>query len=238
MEVVEVVKKYKTRKIIKLIKKNKINASLEEILMCSIRYDKNDLIQYIITNENINLDYVDNIGYDFLSLAVSKGNIEVIDLLIQSGIDILRKYKCGRKNVSIIYYVRDIETLKYLENYIDKKEIKKCFESIIRNTIMNRDIELLDYILTNYKVNIKKIKYEIQDKKYNILQLTEEILQSMKNREYRKSEMAFYIAELLPSRRYKKIRKKAYEILRDIEEENEDIEEFYKYIKSKFGVKK
>lgn len=237
MEVVEVFEKYKTRKIIKLINKNKLNISLEEMLLYSINYHRNDLVTYLINNYNIDLNYLDYLDFDFLSVAVSRGNIEVIDLLIQNGVDILKEYKCDKKKLCVAFYVRDLETLKYLENYIDKKEIKKCLDSVIRSTIMSNDIELLDYIITNYKINIKRVKYEIQNKKYNLKELTEEILQSMKNREYRKREMALYISELLPSRRYKKIEKRAYEILNDIEEETEEIEEFYKYIKSKFGEK-
>lgn len=237
MEAVEVLKKYKTSKIIKLINKNKLNVSLEDLLMSSINYNRNDLIINLINNENIDLNYVDDIEFDFLSMAVSRGNIEALELLIQNGVDIQKKYKCGRKLVTVIYYVRDLDTLKYLESYIDKKEIKKSLESVIRSTVISYDIELLDYIITNYKINIKKIKYEIQKKKYNFLQLTEEILQSMKNREYRKREMALYISELLPSKRYKKVEKRAYEILNEIEEENKEIEEYYNYIKRKFGEK-
>lgn len=237
MEVVEVFEKYKTKKIIKLISKDKLNISLEELLMYSINYNRNDLVTYLLNNYNIDLNYLDYLDFDYLSVAVSRGNIDVIELLIQKGVDILKKYKCDKKNFCVAFYVRDLETLIYLENYIDKKEIKKCIDSVIRSTIMSCNIELLDYIITNYKINIKRVKYEIQNKKYNIKELTEEILQSMKNREYRKREMAIYISELLPGRRYKKIEKRAYEILSEIEEETKKIENFYKYIKSKFGDK-
>lgn len=237
MEVVEVFEKYKTNKIIKLINKNKLNISLEELLMQSINCYRNDLVEYLINNYNIDLNYLDFLNFDYLSVAVSRGNIEVIDLLIQNNVDILKKYRCDKKNFCVAFYVRDIKTLKYLENYISKKEIKKCLDSIIRSTIMKHDIELLDYIINNYNINIKNVKYEIQDKKYNIKELTEEILQSMKNREYRKREMALYISELLPNKRYKKIEKKAYDILNDIEKETEEIEKLYNYIKSKFGEK-
>ena len=171
-------------------------------------------------------------------MSVSMGNIEAIDILLQNGIDILKKYKCGRKLVSLTYYVRDLNTLKYLEKHIDKKDIKKDLESVIRSTLMNYNVELLDYILNNYKINIKRIKYELQNKKYNMLELSEEILQSMKNVEYRKREFAYYISDLLPSKKYRKIEKRAYDILEKIEEENKQIEKYYNYIKKKFGEKK
>ena len=238
MEVVKVFEKYKTKQIIKLLNKNKLDIALEDLLIYSIKYNRNDLVIHIINNENIDLNYVDNLGFDFLSIAVSRGNIDVIELLIQNGVDILKKYKCDKKNLCVAFYARDLETLIYLENYIDKKEIKKCLDSVIKTTIMSRNIELLDYIITNYNINIKRIKYEIQNKKYNLKDLTEELLQSMRNIEYRKREMAIYISELLPNKRYKKIEKRAYEILSDVEKETEEIEIFYKYIKSKFGDKK
>lgn len=238
MEASEVLKKYKTSKIIKLINKNKLNISLEELLIASINYNQNDLAIYIINNCNINLNYIDNIGNDFLSMTVSRGNIEIIELLIKKGVDILKKYKCDKKLVTVAFYIKDINTLKYLENYIDQKEIKKVLDCIIRSTLLNHNIELLDYILDNYKVNLKRMKYEVQNKKYNMLQLSEEILQSMKNVEYRKREFAIYISDLFQNKRYKKIEKRAYEILDTIEKENKQIELYYKYVKDKFGVKK
>ena len=238
MKQIEVLKKYKTSKIIKKIKKNKIHISIEEILMFAINQNRNDLVSYILNNEEVDLNYINDIGFDFLSLAVSIGNISAIELLEQNGFDISKKYKCDRKNVTVAYFVKDIKTLKILENYIEEKEIKKSIDSIIRTTIITHNIELLSYILDKYKINLKRIKYDIQKKKYNVLELTDEILQSMKNREYRKREMALYISELLLNKRYKKIEKRAYEILEKIEEENEEIEKYYKYIKKQFGVKK
>lgn len=228
-------RKIKTTRIIRKI--NRLDISLEELLMLELNNNNNNKIKYILNNYVINLDYVNNLGYDFLSLAVSKGNIEFIESLIENNININKKYKCGKKLVPVTYYVKDIETLKYLEKYIDKKEIRKSIESIIKTTLTSYDIKLLDYIIKNYSVNLNKIKYNIQNKKYNILELTEEILQGMKNREYRKREMAFYISELLLNKRYKKIEKRAYEILSKTEEEIIEIEEYYKYIKKQFGVK-
>jgi len=208
MEELEVLKKYKTSKIIKKIEKNKLNISIEEALMVAINSNRNDLVKYILNNKKCELDYINNFGFDYLATAVSTGNCDAIDLLYYNGFDINKKYKCGRKLVTVIYYVRDLKTLKHLEKYIDKKEIKNGLESVIRLTIMTHNIKLLDYIINNYKINLKKIKYNIQNKKYNILELTEEMLQSMRNREYRKREFAFYITELLPNKRYKKKEKK------------------------------
>lgn len=238
MEVVEVLKKYRTTKIIKLINKNKLDSSLEDILMNSINCNREDIVLYLINTKEIDLDYIDDIGFDFLSSAVCIGNINIVELLIQKGVNVGKKYKCGKKLITVIYYVKDLEMLKHLEKYIEEKEIKKSLESVVRSTVMSHDIKLLDYILNKYKINIKRIKYDIQNKKYNILEITEEVLQSMRNREYRKREMAFYITELLPSKRYRKIEKRAYEILNKIEEENNEIEGYYRYLKNKFEVKK
>ena len=51
-------------------------------------------------------------------------------------------------------------------------------------------------------------------------------------------EFAYYISDLLPDRKYKKIKKRAYDILKTVEEENDKIEKYYNYLKNKFGVKK
>lgn len=238
MEVMELLKKYKTTKIIKLINKNKLDVSLEDLLMEAINCNKKDLVVYLLDNKNIYINYINDLNYDYLSMAVSRGNIEIIELLLKKYFDISRKYEVDNKKVSIIYFVRDLETLKYLENFMNKKEIKKDLESVISATLMNYNIELLEYILTNYKVNITRIKYKIQDKNYNMLELSEEILQSMKNREYRKRELALYISDLLSGKRYRKIEKRAYQLLEKIEKENQEIEKYYKYIKKQFGVKK
>lgn len=238
MKELEVLEKWKTSKIIKRIEKSKLNISIEEILMVAINSNRNDLVTYILENHEYASDYINDFGFDYLAIAVSSGNLDAIDLLYNNGFNINKKYKCGKKLVTAVYYVRNLETLKHLEKYIDKKEIKNGLESVIRTTVMSDDIKLLDYILRNYKINLKKIKYDIQNKKYNILELTEEMLQSMRNREYRKREFAVYITELLPNRRYKKIKKRAYDILKKAEEENEKIEKYYNYLKNKFGVKK
>lgn len=238
MKELEVLKKWKTSKIIKKMQKNKLNVYIEEILMFAINFNRTDLVTYILENLEYAKDYTNDFNHDYLSSAVSRGNIDIIKILQENNFDIQKKYKYGRKIVSLVYYIRDLETLKYLEKYIDKKQIKKDLENVIRTTITRNDIELLDYIINNYKIDLKKIKYSIQNKKYNILELTEEILQSMKNREFRKKEFAYYIYDLLPDRKYKKIKKRAYDILKKAEEENEKIEKYYDYLKNKFGVKK
>ena len=238
MKELEVLKKWKTSKIIKKIKKGKLNINIEELLVFAINSNRNDLVTYILENLEYAKDYTNDFNHDYLSAAVSRGNIDIIKTLQENNFDIQKKYKYGRKIVSVVYYIRDLETLKHLEKHIDKKQIKKDLENVIRTTITRNDIELLDYIISNYKINLKKIKYSIQNKKYNILELTEEILQSMKNREFRKKEFAYYISDLLPDGKYKKIKKRAYDILKKAEEENEEIEKYYKYLKKQFGVKK
>ncbi len=229
MEIVEVLKKYKTTKIIRLIKKGKINK--EEALMSSIILNKDEIAFYILDNYDIDLDYTDISGSDFLEVATRYGNIEVIKKL---GVDINRKYKCGKKELCVMIFIRDLNTFKYFEKHFDKKEIKKSLEYIIKSTLMNYNIELLDYIVKKYKVNIKKIKYEVNKKKYNLLEMSNEILSGMKNREYRKREMAYYISDLL-GKRYKKVQKRAYHLLEEIEEENIKIEKYNKYIRKLFG---
>ena len=131
-------------------------------------------------------------------------------------------------------FIRDLDTFKYFEKYFDKKDIKNALESIIIVTLNTYNIELLDYIIKKYKVNIKKIKYEVNKKKYNLLEISNEILSGMKNREYRKREMAYYISDLLGNR-YKKVQNRAYHLLEEIEKENIKIEKYNKYIKKLFG---
>lgn len=233
MEAVEIIKKYNTKEIIKLLKKHKLNISLEQLLINSINCNRNDLAEYLINNQDIDFDYQDYVDFDCMSMAVSRGNIEIIDLLKDNGVSIFKKYKCDNKTITLISFIRDLPTLKYFEGYFDSKVIKRELSNVIRSTVTTHNIELLDYILKNYKINIKKIKYNTQNKKYSILEITEEVLNGMKNREYRKREMTFYIDELLSneSNKYKKIIKRAYSILKDIELENKEIENYFKYLK-------
>lgn len=232
MNTTELIKTKKEEKLIKLLKKNKLDIRIEEILIKAIDSNKNNLVRYIIDNYDIDYNYKNEIDYDLISVAVISGNIEIINLLKSKGINLEKKYKYNNKSNTIVSLVRDLDTLKYLEKYIKKEKIKKEVNSIVRSTILSRDIELLDYVIKNYKINIKRIKYETQNKKYSLIDITEEVLQGMKNREYRKREFAIYISDLLkPSHKYKKIINNAYNLLREIEEENILIENYYKYLK-------
>ncbi len=232
MNTTELIKTKKEEKLIKLLKKNKLDIRIEEILIKAIDSNKNNLVRYIIDNYDIDYNYKNEIDYDLISVAVISGNIEIINLLKSKGINLEKKYKYNNKSNTIVSLVRDLDTLKYLEKYIKKEKIKKEVNSIVRSTILSHDIELLDYVIKNYKINIKRIKYETQNKKYSLIDITEEVLQGMKNREYRKREFAIYISDLLkPSHKYKKIINNAYNLLREIEEENILIENYYKYLK-------
>lgn len=232
MNIAELIKTKKEEKLIKLLKRNKLDIRIEDILIKAIDFNKNNLVRYIIDNYNIDYNYKNEIDYDLISVAVISGNIEIINLLKNKGINLEKKYKYNNKSNTIVSLVRDLDTLKYLEKYIKKEKIKKEVNSIVRSTILSHDIELLDYIIKNYKINIKRIKYETQNKKYSLIDITEEVLQGMKNREFRKREFAIYISDLLkPSHKYKKIINNAFNLLKEIEEENILIENYYKYLK-------
>ena len=232
MNTTELIKTKTEEKLIKLLKRKKLDIRIEEILIKAISFNKNKLVRYIIDNYDIDYNYKNEIDYDLISIAVISGNIEIINLLKSKGINLEKKYKYNNKSNTIVSLVRDLDTLKYLEKYIKKEKIKKEVSSIVRSTILSHDIELLDYIIKNYKINIKRIKYETQNKKYSLIDITEEVLQGMKNREYRKREFAIYISDLLkPSHKYKKIINNAYNLLKEIEEENILIENYYKYLK-------
>ncbi len=232
MNATELIKTKKEEKLIKLLKRNKLDIRIEEILIKAIDFNKNNLVKYIIDNYDIDYNYKNEIDYDLISVAVISGNIEIINLLKNKGINLEKKYKYNNKSNTIVSLVRDLDTLKYLEKYIKKEKIKKEVNSIVRSTILSHDIELLDYIIKNYKINIKRIKYETQNKKYSLIDITEEVLQGMKNREFRKREFAIYISDLLkPSHKYKKIINNAFNLLKEIEEENILIENYYKYLK-------
>lgn len=232
MNATELIKTKKEEKLIKLLKRNKLDIRIEEILIKAIDFNKNNLVKYIIDNYDIDYNYKNEIDYDLISVAVISGNIEIINLLKNKGINLEKKYKYNNKSNTIVSLVRDLDTLKYLEKYIKKEKIKKEVNSIVRSTILSHDIELLDYIIKNYKINIKRIKYETQNKKYSLIDITEEVLQGMKNREFRKREFAIYISDLLkPSYKYKKIINNAFNLLKEIEEENILIENYYKYLK-------
>ena len=67
MEELEMLEKCKTSKIIKKIEKNKLNISIEELLMVAINSNRNDLVTYIL--ENLEYQNVYNLkgGLSFIS---------------------------------------------------------------------------------------------------------------------------------------------------------------------------
>ena len=92
----------KEEKLIKLLKRNKLDIRIEEILIKAIDFNKNNLVRYIIDNYNIDYNYKNEIDYDLISVAVISGNIEIINLLKNKGINLEKKYKYNNKSNTII----------------------------------------------------------------------------------------------------------------------------------------
>ena len=109
MEVVEVLEKYKTSKIIKKIEKNKLKTTLEEALMIGIKCNRNDLILYILNNKDVDLDYIND-----LSSRKAKNRKDIESLISQL-----------------------LEDCKMFFIEYDSKKFKDIVEYVITNTELN-----------------------------------------------------------------------------------------------------
>lgn len=100
---------------------------------------------------------------------------------------------------------------------------------------MSHNLELLRYLVDNYKLNLKKVSYNTPNKKYTLLEQSESVLKSMSEKLARKREMTFFADELLyGENNYDRIIKKAYDRLNEFESEIEEIKEYNNYIKKEY----
>lgn len=231
MEFNELFNKYSEHKLIKLIKKDKYKYSLEELLLYSIKTKKNKLTEYLISKENVDLNYKPKYGWDSLVTAIFNGNLFVIELLKQKGIDIKRNFTEYDSEVSSLKYIRDLNTLKYFESNLDKSYIEKVINDIVCNTLVSHNIELLDYVVRKYNIKFTKIKYD----KDNFLLDVEHFMGIMENLEKEKRKQVNFVCTLLDGeKKYSKILKKAEQILESIINERKEIREYYNYVKEKY----
>ena len=234
--ITEAIYKSSDKKLIKLIKKNKINIPLEELFIFSINLERNNLTKYLIENENIDLNYRRKYDWDALVTAIVNGNIFAIELLKEKGIDIKRNYIEYDKELCVLARIRDLDTLKYFENNVDVKYIKKSLNDIVSNTLVIHDLELLDYVVKKYNVKLTKIKYD----KDNFLLDVEHFMAIMEKVENKRSRQVEFVYELIKGKekKYNKIIEKAKKYLNSIQKENIEIKKYYKYVKEKFEGEK
>ena len=234
--ITEAIYKSSDKKLIKLIKKNKINIPQEELFIFSINLERNNLTKYLIENENIDLNYRRKYDWDALVTAIVNGNIFAIELLKEKGIDIKRNYIEYDKELCVLARIRDLDTLKYFENNVDVKYIKKSLNDIVSNTLVIHDLELLDYVVKKYNVKLTKIKYD----KDNFLLDVEHFMAIMEKVENKRSRQVEFVYELIKGKekKYNKIIEKAKKYLNSIQKENIEIKKYYKYVKEKFEGEK
>lgn len=233
MEIIEILKKYNEDKLIKLIKKNKLNINLEELLIESVNVGYNKLSNYLI-NKGVSFEYKDNLDYDCYLMAVTRGNIDIIKNLIVRGLNLYKKYTIDNEDTYAISFVMDLETFKFFEEHKLPKEIfDKCIEKIVCNTIPH-NVELLSHLIENYHIDITKFVYKTPYKNYTILDKTKELLDNMLEKEKMKREMTFFIDSVFCDRKYSKEIKRAYENLKEIEKENKNLAKYYQYVKKQF----
>lgn len=231
MEFHELFNKYNEDGLIKLIKKNKYKGSLEELFLYSINTKKNKLVEYLINEENVDLNYKTKYGWDSLVTAIINGNLFVIELLKQKGVDIKRNFLEYDREVCSLKYIRDLDTLKYFESNVDKKHIKKVKNDIVCNTLVSHDVELLDYVVKQYSVKLSNVKYD----KDNFLLDVEHFMGIMKNLEKERAKQVSFVSLLLKGeKKYSKILMKAEKVLESIINENREIEKYYNYVKEKY----
>ena len=234
MKIVETLKKYNEEKLIKLIKKNKLNINLEELLIESVNVGYNKLSIYLI-NKGVSFEYKNNLDYDCYLMAVSRGNINIIKSLMTKGLNLFKKYTIDKEDTYAISYVIDLDTFKFFEEHKLPKEIfDNCIEKIVCNTICFYDVELLSYLIDNYHIDITKFFYKTPYKNYTILDKTKELLDNMLEKEKRKREMTFFIDSIFCDKKYSKEIKRTYENLREIEKENKNLTKYYQFIKKQF----
>ena len=225
-------KKYKEEKIIKLICKKKIKYSNEEILYAAIDFNKNKIVKHIIENEKVDLNYKTYYDTSILAISTIKGNLIALDLLKKHNIDLCGEYKTTHTTSNNLCHIQNLETLKYFEKNVDREILKKNLDPIISYTIFSNDIELLDYIIKNYKLKLNKLNYNLKDN-------VESYKNRMKERENKLRDKVFFTLEILPDKRkYKIIRNNALERLDSISKENEKIEKYYNYIEKCYEEEK
>ena len=231
----EILKKYNEDELIELINNNKLNTNLEELLIESVNLGYNKLSNYLINN-GVSYEYINNLDFDCYLMAVYRGNIDIIKKLMTKGLDLYKKYNIDDEDVYALSYVIDLETFKFFESQKLPKDIfDKSIEKIVYNTIIPHNIELLSYLILNYHLDITKFVYKIENKSYNILDKTKEYLDNMLDAEKRKREMTYFIDSIFSDEKYATEIKRAYEILNELQKENEDLKQYYQYIKEQFN---
>lgn len=217
-----------------MIHKNKLNINLEELLIESVNLGYNKLSNYLI-DKGISYEYINKLDFDCYLMAVYRGNINIVKNLMTKGLNLYKKYNIDNNDVYAISYVIDLETFKFFESQKLPNDIfNKYIKKIVYNTIYSHNIELLSYLIDNYHIDITKFVYKIENKNYNILDKTKEYLDNMLEIEKRKREMTYFIDSIFSDKKYSKEIKIAFDKLKEIEKENDELKQYYQFIEKQF----
>lgn len=228
MDVYDFLRKYRESKIVKLIKNKKIEYQNEELLFASINMQKHNVINYIINNEKVNFNYLNENNTSILDIATQRDDYKTLDLLKIHNIDLYKEHKDRDYLINNLQSINTLDTLKYYENNIDKKLLKKNIEYIIMNTAVNSDIDFLEYIVKNYNIKLSKLKE-------NLLEFSLSLKQKSSERLDKIFEYNNYISMILPhKKKYNKIFKNASEYFNLNLDKKEKRRQYYEYVKKEY----
>jgi ankyrin repeat protein len=134
-----------------------------------------DVIQYLI-DEGIEIDIISSSGHTALSIAMKKGNVQVIKLLLDNDADWTISEKANIININ------DLETVKYFVNEnIDVNYQDKNGLTALMRASLNDNYELTEYLLSNGADaglenidNKTAIDYAYEKKLYDIIKILKE----------------------------------------------------------------
>lgn len=225
MNAYDFLRKYKEDKIIKLIKKKKVKYSNEELLFASINMCRKKIAGYIINNEIVDFNYLNENNTTILEIATNRNDLETLDLLKENNIELFKEHKDKDYVINNLKCIDTLDTFKYYEKNVDKKLLKENIESIIMNTAVNSDIEFLEYIIKNYNIKLSKLKE-------NLLEFSLSLKQKSSKRLDRIFEYNHYVHSILSNKKkYTKIFKKASEEFDKLLDEENKKKQYYEYIK-------
>lgn len=144
----------------------------------------NTLLNILVQNENTDmikriLPYVDNInlvninGFNPLLMAINKGNIEIVRILVSYKADINCLFNNASSALDFALYLKQQEISQYLMDNgaisYDAMKIMPITEAILEEAVLSKDIEKVGYILSSYtKDSVKYNNNSLPNKTKNL----------------------------------------------------------------------
>ena len=149
---------------------NSVDDKKQTILSYSLKNNNIEISNLILTSPIIDLDYQDKEGNTYLHLAVLSQQEEIIQLLIEKGININKQNKEGNTALHLAYMINDSSIINILlENGIDKNILNK--ESKSAEKMKNKKLKCN---INNNRIKVSR-KKELNKKKENKLFLGKNI---------------------------------------------------------------